>query len=238
MSERKEKFQPKLSTLSIESSDSEIPEHLDDLNQKFKVQEVKWEESQKIATADTETTVTPMAAGLDAFDVGLKAVELVIANSEIVADPKSIHVLPLKDPDGLNYMGETFRAPAKGTYKKLFWTDSLWPCGNFTFYFNITSRAHPVDPSVVPDGYYISNISIVPVSAWAYPLCKLSANLLSSKPVRSETANGLAIANIDLIVDLHLIKVGIFDWKSKIKFKLAGDKCELKLIDDPLPSPF
>lgn len=220
----KEEIQISKSTLSIADEKTPIPESWEDLQK----EEVLFEEK---LSNDSETTAEEFhaePAGFSAagFDVALKAWELIKDTSGVSAEPKSTHVLPLKDPDGLNYMGETFRSPVKGNYRKLFWTVSLYPCGYFEFYFNITSKARPKNPEIA-DGYYIPNITVIPAKAWAYPLCSLNVKIHCSNPVRSETPKGLVVANMDMIVSMSLIKLGIIPWRSKMQFTVSGDKTEL-----------
>lgn len=222
-----EEFLPTKSTLYIADEGDPIPETWEDFQKEDILDEETLSNSAETPTEEFHAeTLAFSAAGLD---VALKAWELIKDTSKVSAEPKSTHVLPLKDPDGLNYMGESFRSPAKGNYRKLFWTVSLYPCGYFEFYFDVTSKARPKN-SEIPDGYYIPNITVVPAKAWAWLMCSLDVKVHCSNPVRSETPEGLVVANMDMIVSMSLTKLGIIPWRSQMKFRVSGDKAELTRI--------
>lgn len=184
----------------------------------------------------------PLAAGVgvaDIVQIGATTLELIGKWSQSDAKPISFTCLPEADRTHLNYQGETFRAPKKRNYSKLFWTDSLWPCGHLTFHFDITSRARPKNTDKVPDGYYIPDITVVPHTRYAYPACALKVGIYRSHPTRIETEDGLPASRVKLLVDAHLVKLGIFDWKSLMLFEIDGDKiADPKVLQDPLPTPF
>ena len=105
------------STLSIANEGTPVPETWED----FQKEEILFEESisttgephaEPLGFSAAEFDPAAVAAG---FDIALKVWELLKDTSGVSAEPKSTHVLPLKDPDGLNYVGETFRSPARKT---------------------------------------------------------------------------------------------------------------------------
>ncbi len=90
----------------------------------------------------------------------------------------------------------------------------------------------------MPDGYYVPKIKFIPVSKWAIRGCKLTADMIVYEPKWSTRSDGLKRAEIRFDVDVHLIKLGVFNWKSRIKFSLFSDSADVKLLSDPLPTPF
>jgi len=220
---------PSKVTLSIAEEGTPPPETWDDLQNNET--EVLLEEPLSQVSDSTQEefhaeTRAFSAAGLEA---GLKLWEILGKSTGIDTPPKSTYVLPLEDRDGLHYKGERFRSPQKGNYRKLFWTDSLYPCGYFEFYIKGVSRARPTNPKIA-DGYYIPDITIIPAKAWTWLGCKLTVKAHCSNPVRSETPEGLVVANMDILISMELLKLMLFPWRSKLQFRISGDKTELTRI--------
>ena len=223
MSEEIIEESPKIATLTIGDSTN--------------IEDEKWSDENQgaiTAKADSESSITDLAPIIGA--------ELKILNlfSGIEAEPQEVKILDKADNNPANYIGQSFRSPedTKKDYKKLLWTDSLWPCGGLTFFFDVVSCARPKNRDKVADGFYIPKLKFVPVSKWAIPGCKLTADLVIYDPIWSKNANGQSVATVVFDVDVHLIKLKIFDWKSRIRFSLASDSTEIKLLNDPLPTPF
>lgn len=209
---------PNMATLTIDSSDT--------------LESEKWDENKAnnvVASTESLADVIPI------IETELKILKLF---SGIEAEEKEIKILHKNDDNENNYTGREFRSPDKREYKKLLWTDSLWPCGGITFYFDVISQARPNDKVSVPDGYYIPKLKFIPVSKWAIPGCKLTADMIVYEPEWSMGADGVKRANVTFDVDVHLIKLAVFNWKSRIKFSIASDSTEIKLLSDPLPTPF
>jgi hypothetical protein len=242
MNESSQDGTPKLATLTIGSSETTGNEQWDD-SQREGVISVGEDSMVEYATGNPAISFRPkiQEIGTPASAItGLIKTELEILDlfSGIEAEEKEVKFLHEEDTEKSHYSGKHFRAPESGEFKKLLWTDSLWPCGGLTFFFDVVSCARPMDKNAIPDAYYVPSVNFVPVSRWAIPGCKLTADLVAYKPRWSVGEDGLKRAEITLDVDVHLIKLAVFDWKSRIRFSLSSDSTELNLVNDPIPTPF
>ncbi len=240
MNKSEKDFVPTVATLTI--SDSDDMESVEwDKKQKQNIIAIngadengKASENLKSATPQKVKTMSA-AVIVDVIKTELKILNIF---SGIEANEKEIRILHEEDDNADNYSGHKFRAPEKREYKKLLWTDSLWPCGGLTFYFDIISQARPNDTGKVTDGFYVPEIKFIPVTKWAIPGCKLTADMIVYDPDWTTGSDGLRRAVVTFDIDVHLIKLAVFNWKSRIRFSLSSDSTELKLLNDPLPSPF
>lgn len=179
-------------------------------------------------------------------DIFTKSVDFIAKYSGV--DVKRVDKSILYKPEGFDLTldnlddhyeaGDEFRSPANKLYSKILWTDSIFPCGGFGFYIEAITRARPKNTDNIPDGYYIPRLSLVPATRYNYPLCQLSADLEFVKPQWQKRPDGLIKTSVHFDVVVRLVKMGIFDWRSRIKFSLDSDSIEVKLLSDSIASPF
>ena len=152
----------------------------------------------------------------DIIKAGKEVIHFLSDNTAAEAKSSSFYVLYKDDLNGLNYRpSKTFRWPGKDAwfdYRATFWGTGIGlterPVASMNFHFSITNNAQPTTEGI-PKGFYIPNITIIPTKVWALPGRAISATLHITNPTADQDRNGNLVAQIGMIVEATVKRLGI-----------------------------